>query len=553
LGSLVCDGKGHLFSCDDCSNNFYQFDIGTNTWSWLGTIGPYMSGGDLTYFNGVLYLSTTTSAILAITISPFSYTLSSQMNISNVWGINTVSISTKCSYTQKMIACSNSDIYYVDPTTGITTPVCMALPISGGIYGATSTVGDTTIISMKIKVTATSGNCISPIGSATVTVTTTPIPPYTYSWSPSGGTNATATGLSSGTYTVIVTDANGCTSNGTVIIAASNGPTATASVGKNVSCNGNSTGSASATQTGGTAPLTYSWNTIPAQTTTAATGLAAGTYSVVVTDAKGCTSTASVIISQPKNPLTINTTSSGSNCGGSGATGSASVDSTRGGTAPYTYSWNTIPPQTTSSVSNLPVGNYSITVTDANGCTVQNAITIANSVQPNALFSSTQSMSCEGVSVQISNTSTQATGYTWNFGDQTTSTQQNPVHTYPSGGTFVITLVAENPPCKDTVAATVVIGDLSPLHIGAANVFTPNGDGKNDCFTLAPDTAYAIKHCLYLEIFDRWGIKMFESSDSDICWDGKNHKDNKQAVDGTYYYIAKLGGTTIKGYVTLIR
>jgi gliding motility-associated-like protein len=172
---------------------------------------------------------------------------------------------------------------------------------------------------------------------------------------------------------------------------------------------------------------------------------------------------------------------------------------------------------------------------------------------PNALFTYTQIMSCEGIQIQFINSSGQATGNIWNFGDKTTSTDQNPLHTFAYNSTYTVTLVAVNMPCKDTVAKKVVIGDLNPTNIGTANVFTPNGDGKNDCFTVAPDTAYAIKQCLYLEVFDRWGIKMFESVGADNCWDGKNHNDSKQAVDGTYYYIAKLGETTIKGYVTLIR
>ncbi|MBI4945793.1 MAG: gliding motility-associated C-terminal domain-containing protein, partial [Bacteroidetes bacterium] len=282
-------------------------------------------------------------------------------------------------------------------------------------------------------------------------------------------------------------------------------------------------------------------------------GLAAGTYTVIVSDANSCSRQTSVTVLSVVSTLTLTTASSGSGCGTS-MNGTLSAAITGGGIAPYTYSWNTNPPQTTSSVSNLPAGTYTVLVTDAKGCTVQSVDSIAVSSQPKTLFTSVQNISCEGISVQFANTSTQASSYLWNFGDQSTSTELNPTHTFPSTGTFVVTLVAEKPPCSDTVSTDIVIGGMGATAIGTANIFTPNGDGQNDCFTLAPDTAYAIKKCLYLEVFDRWGVKMFESSGSDnYCWDGKNKKDNKQAVGGTYYYVAKLGETTIKGYVTLIR
>ncbi|MBI4945809.1 MAG: gliding motility-associated C-terminal domain-containing protein, partial [Bacteroidetes bacterium] len=282
-------------------------------------------------------------------------------------------------------------------------------------------------------------------------------------------------------------------------------------------------------------------------------GLAAGTYTVIVSDANSCSRQTSVTVLSVVSTLTLTTASSGSGCGTS-TNGTLSATITSGGTAPYTYSWNTNPPQTTSSVSNLPAGTYTVLVTDAKGCTVQGVESIAVSPQPKALFTFAQNISCEGISVQFVNTSTQASSYLWNFGDQTTSALPSPTHIFPSTGTFVITLVAEKAPCSDTVFSDIVIGNRGSTAMGTANIFTPNGDGKNDCFTLAPDTAYTIKECLYLEVFDRWGMKFFESDGSDnYCWDGENKKDNKPAMNGTYYYVAKLGETTIKGYVTLIR
>ncbi|MDY0906408.1 MBG domain-containing protein [Pedobacter sp. CFBP9032] len=134
-------------------------------------------------------------------------------------------------------------------------------------------------------------------GSATVSATGG-TGPYTYSWSPSGGTAATATGLAAGTYTVTVTDANGCTATRAFTITAPAAIVATAGIQTNVLCNGGSTGSATVNVTGGTGAYTYSWS--PSGGTAAtATGLAAGTYIVTVTDANLCQTTQSFTITQP--------------------------------------------------------------------------------------------------------------------------------------------------------------------------------------------------------------------------------------------------------------
>ncbi|WP_084403469.1 SprB repeat-containing protein, partial [Epilithonimonas caeni] len=126
-------------------------------------------------------------------------------------------------------------------------------------------------------------------GSATVGVTggTTP---YTYSWSPSGGTAATATGLAAGTYTVTVKDATNATKTQSFTITEPTALVATAVSQTNVACNGAATGAATVSASGGTPGYTYSWS--PSGGTAAtATGLAAGTYTVTITDGNACQTT----------------------------------------------------------------------------------------------------------------------------------------------------------------------------------------------------------------------------------------------------------------------
>ena len=158
-------------------------------------------------------------------------------------------------------------------------------------------------------------------------------PGYTYLWSPSGGTAATATGLAIGSYSCLITDAKGCilTKNFTLNQPA----TLTATTSQtNATCT--VPGQATVTASGGTAPYTYSWAPSGGNAATA-TGLVAGNYSCLITDANGCAITKNFTIT---GAITITATTSQVNilCNG-GNTGSASVVPT-GGIAPYTYTWS---------------------------------------------------------------------------------------------------------------------------------------------------------------------------------------------------------------------
>ena len=122
--------------------------------------------------------------------------------------------------------------------------------------------------------------------------------PYTYSWSPSGGTSATASGLSAGVYTCTVTDANGCSATRSFTLTQPVVLAAAASSQTNLACNGGTNGAATVLASGGTTPYTYSWS--PSGGTSAtASGLSAGVYTCTVTDANGCSATRSFTLTQP--------------------------------------------------------------------------------------------------------------------------------------------------------------------------------------------------------------------------------------------------------------
>ena len=218
-------------------------------------------------------------------------------------------------------------------------------------------------------------------GSATVTATGGTAP-YTYSWAPSGGSAATASNLAAGTYTVTATDSKGCTGTKQIIITEPAAILTATTSQTNVLCNAGTTGSATATPAGGTGPYTYSWAPSGGSAATAS-NLAAGTYTVTIKDANLCTITKTVTITEP-TALTATTTQTNVLCK-SATTGSATVTPT-GGTGAYTYSWA---PSggSAATASNLAAGTYTVTIKDANLCTITKTITITEPA--NALTATT--------------------------------------------------------------------------------------------------------------------------------------------------------------------
>lgn len=231
---------------------------------------------------------------------------------------------------------------------------------------SSSSVTITEASATTLSMSSTNATCGNPDGTASVGASGGN-GPYTYFWNDPGNQNtASATNLTSGGYTVTVIDVNGCSVTGSVSVNASGGPNASISGSTNISCNGVCDGTATATQAGGTAPFTYSWTGTPTQVTTTATGLCAGGYQVSVIDANGCTSASTVTITEPDALVTSITDSVMVSCNGNcDATGTVTA---AGGTAPYTYSWNTSPVQNTQTATGLCAGSYIATTTDANGC-----------------------------------------------------------------------------------------------------------------------------------------------------------------------------------------
>ncbi|MFZ4401147.1 MAG: beta strand repeat-containing protein, partial [Bacteroidales bacterium] len=206
-------------------------------------------------------------------------------------------------------------------------------------------------------------------------------PAYTYAWTKNGSAYSTSedlTGLTIGAYAVIVTDSKGCTVAANKTIVEPTLLTAVITTFNNINCNGASNGAINLTVGGGTPAYTYAWtkNSITYASTEDLSALQPGTYAVTVSDTKGCTATASQIITQPDLLVVTLGTTTNVSCY-NGTNGAISINVV-GGTASYTYAWtkDLFPYATTKDLTNLGVGSYIVTVTDANGCTATNTYNV---------------------------------------------------------------------------------------------------------------------------------------------------------------------------------
>lgn len=373
----------------------------------------------------------------------------------------------------------------------------------------------------------------------------------TYVWSPSVGSGPSASGLSEGTYAITVTDAIGCTGLDTVTIV--NPPLLVVNItdSTNVLCFGSSTGTATVNGLGGTGAYSYAWLPLGGSGAVA-NNLPAGTYVVTVTDANGCSKTDAITLQQP-TAIALNTSPINERCLNS-CDGSAEVIAI-GGIPGYSYSWSTNPPQDSSFAIGLCTGSYIVTVTDANGCVKTETASISTNTLIDAAANASAVWGVVPFNVDFTFTGYGSANYIWNFGDGTPLVvTQNSSHTYPNAGQYEVTLwVNSGSPdfCTDSVKIQITVEIPSTLIV--PNVFTPNGDGKNDFFNAKSEGLESLD----VKVYNRWGKLMAEWNTIDIGWDGTS-EGGSEAADGVYFYVLTAHGRdgvdyNDHGSVTLIR
>ena len=241
-----------------------------------------------------------------------------------------------------------------------------------------STTPITILPDITLDMDSTSVTCFGDTDGSGTGVPTNGTGPYTYAWN-DGATQSTqtATALSPGVYSVLVTDNLGCT--GTDSITVIEPLEILLAMGRtDITCFGDSTGEAGVVVSNGVPGLTYSWNDYLGQTLDTASNLPSGMYTVIVTDANGCMATDSIFISESPEIIITGTTTDDN------GTGTGTIDITvAGGMSPYTYSWSNS--ETTEDLSGLASGIYTVTVTDANGCMVSMQFEVKSSAGINNL------------------------------------------------------------------------------------------------------------------------------------------------------------------------
>lgn len=537
-----------------------------------------------------------------------------------------------------------TDIATCDPVVTFSAPTatdnCGVASVSqtaGLASGSTFPVGTTTITYEAVDINGNVNTCSFdviihplPVGSTIATdiscnglgdgqidlTVSNGTAPFTFMWN-NGETSEDLTSLEAGAYDVVITDANGCTGTASATIAE---PAVLIAEGTavQVSCNGGSDGALDISVSGGIAPYSYAWSN--GEITQDIAALTAGTYSVVVTDANGCTANFGTTITEP-DTLNVTFTSTPATC--NAANGSV-VTSVTGGTAPYTYNWNN--GAITSNLNSAVAGVYELVVTDANGCTFTLEVEVG-SVSNLTAQVYTEDVTCNGrnngSAIVVVDTGNGPYMYQWSHGPTTASvtglaegsyevtvtdafgcevTLQAEIYqpavlevelTSPDlgngfnvtpyggsngavtadvfGGTAPYNFVWSNGSTNQNVGNltagdySVTVTDangclaqasielLQPMVLEMPNGYSPNNDGKNDYFVVRGLEAYPSNE---ITIFNRWGNVVYQMNNYDNSWNGFNNK-GEPLPDPTYFVILDVhsgdGTITLKGYVDLRR
>jgi gliding motility-associated-like protein len=301
---------------------------------------------------------------------------------------------------------------------------------------------------IAVPMTVVNPDCGMTNGSATVNATGGN-GGFSYAWNTIPAQNtATASGLGAGVYGVTVTDVNGCSRSGTVILADNFAPNAT--IENRVPDCGQGMGQATALATSGVGPFSYSWNTTPPQNTPTATNLTVGDYFVTITDGSGCTQIINVKIDSIPPPV-VSLATVQPTCGQADGMATAT---TIGGWEPYTYTWSSSA-NNTGTETGLAEGTYSVTVTDSTGCTDSETFTLEQ-LPPLSDFTFTNV--CDGEEMTFEPTTTSgAVAWSWDFGDGNMSDQQNPTLTYAAPGEYEVTVIFSGGCMNDTATHTVSV------------------------------------------------------------------------------------------------
>jgi gliding motility-associated-like protein len=427
---------------------------------------------------------------------------------------------------------------------------------NGCISVATATVyGNSNAPIVTLSVNSATITCSNPSVSINATVPGT-VTSASYSWTPSSGissgaNSSTATFAAGGTYSLVVTDnSNGCSTTTVVSITSDQNPPSVSITASNPSI----------TCTNGTVDIsvnpvnstdTYLWNgtgSFTGQGTATITTTVSGTYSVVVTNTvNGCSTTQTTSIGFNNN-LALNVTGNTNVCQGSNIV--------LNGSGANTYTWTDGTNTYSTSAITLPASsNITFTLSGSTGaCNSSTVIGIVVTPSFNVIVSANPTNSISlGSNVTLNASGISGGTYTWTpVTGLDNPNSPSPIASPVNTTTYCVTGISSNGVCQDSSCLIVYVDKACP-EVFVPNVFSPNSDGLHDKLHILG--LKCIKEFTFA-IFDRWGEKVFESSDKNLEWDGTyNGKDMSGA---TFVYYFK--GTTYddklidkKGNITIVK
>jgi len=371
------------------------------------------------------------------------------------------------------------------------------------------------------------------------------VSPVTVVWEDSITSNSVRNNLAPGTYNVLVTDAQGCQIPRSFVVLEPQPLVVTGTVNNAFNCNTVNSGGITLLATGGTAPYRYAWSN--GSISQNLNNLPPGNYSVVVTDAKGCTQNRQFsIIRQQALTIAVKTDTI-ADCENQEVKQKFEAQVT-GGVPPYQMHWSsgTVSGANNQFMETSQNGTIVLLVTDSVGCTDSYTfnVVVPEFDSPEFDVESEQFTIHGAFSIQdpilfINNTTGNYTSITWNFGDGAVSTEENPIHVYTRPGTYVVTQTIVYP-FGCTIVHKMTLEITKGYRLIPPNGFTPNGDGINDYF--AP--LFSGLENVELSVYDTWGEMIYyEKGTSLKGWNGKLK--NRDAENGNYYF--KVTGTTFYG------
>ena len=460
------------------------------------------------------------------------------------------------SSTDTMIVYIDNEVPVVDlgPDQTICQPVFLVLDAGSS---ATSYSWNTGAVSRKINVTASANYSVTATnacGNASDNVLITAVAPPLisskdtgscnnpitldagnsgsgYFWSPGGQTSQTISATTSGLYSLTISNACGLFSENFQVVVNTSVPSFNLGADTNL-CTPSGLLLNASVQPGGN----YVWSP-GGDTTQTLLVKQAGNYSATVTNYCGSFSDNIQIAA---NPIAVNARFDDTICIGSSIR--LYTDSLSG----YSYNWspslslrNPLTPSPTATPTKSTV--YYVNTTDGICNNIDSVtITVENPGKPEIQVSPNSTEGYVPLKITFHDQNTVGTSYLWTFGDGDTSALKNPTHTFMSENYFHVHVIAyTDRGCK---AYDSIIVKAFTLFI--PNLITPNGDGKNDRWELTK-----LHEKIYVEIFNRWGEKVYVQDNYVDQWDGAN------LSDGIYYYLVedKLYGKQYKGWVEILR